>query len=273
MKITPITLEGRVVRLERPVPEPELSRFGTVVSSTGVQAAIQVAAADVSGAVGRILAALDSTGERENTLVVFFSDNGGSTGARNDDPQYPNWTQYPPGPCGGRNEPLRGKKGQLYEGGIRVPGILRWPGKAAAGGRSDEPICGVDFLPTVCDITGIKPPRDRPLDGASFLPALEGKPIARSTPLYWHFNRAEGKPKVAMRVGELLFRMTNGPEGGACNRELGDTRHSFFKPAVMHRDERTVSEVTRLGRASTAIGARDPGTSAPSCSGSCALRA
>ena len=106
---------------------------------------------------------------------MFTSDNGPAITA-----------QHPHGSAG----PLRDKKGSLYEGGIRVPGIVRWPGKIKPGSTSDEPVCGVDFLPTTCAVTGTKPPQDRKLDGASFLPALEGQPVTRTTPLYWHFNRA-----------------------------------------------------------------------------------
>ena len=69
--------------------------------------------------------------------------------------------QHPHGSAG----PLRDKKGALYEGGIRVPGIVRWPGHAPTGSVSDEPVCGVDFLPTVCEITGLEPPRDRTISG------------------------------------------------------------------------------------------------------------
>ncbi len=144
-------------------------------------------------AFGRLMGALDRQGLRENTLVVFTSDNGPAI-----------TPQHPHGSAG----PLRDKKGSVYEGGIRVPGIVRWPGKTKPGSVSDEPVGGVDFLPTVCAATGIAPPRDRVLDGASFLPVLEGKPVTRSTPLYWHFNRAFGDPRVALRAGDWKILAT-----------------------------------------------------------------
>ena len=137
-------------------------------------------------AFGRLMKKLDQDHLRENTLVLFTSDNG---------PAMTPW--HPHGSAG----PLRDKKGSVWEGGIRVPGILRWPGKAKPGTTSDEPISGVDFLPTMCAIIGLQPPRDRMIDGASWLPVLEGDKVDRKTPLYWHFNRASGEPKVAMRVG------------------------------------------------------------------------
>jgi arylsulfatase A len=166
-------------------------------------------------AFGRLMRTIDERGQRDNTLVLFTSDNGPAITA-----------QHPHGSAG----PLRDKKGSLYEGGIRVPGILRWPGKAKAGAESDEPISGVDFLPTVCAITGIAPPRDRALDGASILPALSGDAVPRTTPLYWHFNRAAGTPKVAMRVGDWKILATLDRSFAATN-DLTDSDESAFKEA------------------------------------------
>ncbi|MDA1314844.1 MAG: sulfatase [Acidobacteria bacterium] len=149
-------------------------------------------------AFGRLMGALNEMGLRENTLVFFTSDNGPAI-----------TSIHPHGSAG----PLRDKKGYVYEGGIRVPGILRWPGHTSAGTESSEPICGVDWLPTLCEVAGVAAPSDRAIDGTSLLPAVEGKPISRKTPLYWHFNAAQGEPKVAMRDGDwkILARLT-GPE-------------------------------------------------------------
>jgi arylsulfatase A len=144
-------------------------------------------------ACGRLLAALDEMKIRENTLVIFTSDNGPAITPR-----------HPHGSAG----PLRNKKGSCYDGGIRVPGIIRWPGKTTAGSTSDEPICHVDFLPTVCEITGIAGPSDRKLDGASWLDVLSGGQVKRTTPLYWHFNQAIGGPKVALRHGDWKILAT-----------------------------------------------------------------
>jgi len=138
-------------------------------------------------ACGRLLRTIDELELRENTFVLFTSDNGPAiTGI------------HPHGSAG----PLREKKGHLYEGGIRVPGILRWPGHTKAGQVSDEPVSGVDLLPTLCGIAGIDPPTDRVLDGASFLPIFNQQAIRRERPLYWHFLRASSEPKVAMRIGD-----------------------------------------------------------------------
>jgi arylsulfatase A len=138
-------------------------------------------------AFGRLMRVLDAQGLRENTLVFFTSDNGPAI-----------TSMHPHGSAG----PLRAKKGHLYEGGIRVPGLLRWPGHTQPGSVSDEPVSGIDFLPTLCAIDGIALPAERKIDGASLLPVLQGKPVQRSTPLFWHFFAASSAPKVAMRVGE-----------------------------------------------------------------------
>lgn len=144
-------------------------------------------------AFGRLMQALDALKLRDNTFVLFTSDNGPAITA-----------QHPHGSAG----PLRNKKGSVYEGGIREPGIVRWPGKTQPGSISDEPVCGVDFLPTVCEITGIAVPTDRKLDGASFLPVLSGERIKRTSPLYWHFNHAAGGPQVALRQGDWKILAT-----------------------------------------------------------------
>ncbi|UCD30725.1 MAG: sulfatase-like hydrolase/transferase [Planctomycetota bacterium] len=141
--------------------------------------------------VGRLMKTLDNLKLRENTFVFFTSDNGPETLNR-----YPsaNRSYGSPGP-------LRGMKLHMYEGGIRVPGIIRWPGKTKAGQVCREPINGTDVLPTLCAIAGAQIPADRPIDGASILPLFEGKPIKRNKPLYWQYDKAIGDMKVAMRVG------------------------------------------------------------------------
>lgn len=166
---------------------------------------------------GRLMSALDELKLRENTLVFFTSDNG------------PAITGFHPHGSAG---PLRDKKGSVFEGGIRVPGLLRWPGHTKAGTVSDEPVIGLDLLPTLCDITGAVVPKDRAIDGASFLPVLKGQPIARKTPLYWHFNQASTPEKVAMRMGDWkLVATLTGAEG----RPGGDLTN--FEQSSMKRAE------------------------------------
>jgi arylsulfatase A len=80
-----------------------------------------------------------------------------------------------------------------------VPGIIRWPGHTRAGQVVDEPVCSLDLLPTFCAIAGIEPPRDRVIDGTSILPVFDGRALQRSTPLFWFYYAALGKPKAAIR--------------------------------------------------------------------------
>jgi len=152
----------------------------------------------MDAALGRLLSALDRFGLRENTLLVFTSDNGPAITRR-----------HPHGSAG----PLRDKKGFLSEGGIRVPGIIRWPGHTQPGQTCDTPVCGVDLLPTLCAVAGVDVPSDRTIDGTSILPIFDDSEIDRKTPLYWHFNFAQGPSKVAMRDGDWKILATlTGPE-------------------------------------------------------------
>ena len=152
---------------------------------------------------GRLLDAVKQLGLNEHTVVIFTSDNGPAI-----------TSIHPHGSAG----PLRDKKGTVYEGGIRVPGIIRWPGVIAAGTESDVPISGLDFLPTLCQLGNAKLPLERELDGTSLLPLFKGESVPRAKPLYWQFNRAKGNAKVAIRDGKwkLVASLTQpGPATGA----------------------------------------------------------
>lgn len=148
--------------------------------------------ANIDAAVGRLMAALEALKVADNTLVLFTSDNGPETLNR-----YPNAKR-----CYGSPGPLRGMKLHLYDGGIRVPGILRWPGHARAGSESDQPVSLVDLLPTFCELANVPVPDDRRLDGTSLLPVLEGRPVQRDKPLFWLYLRSLTAPKLALRDGD-----------------------------------------------------------------------
>ncbi len=153
--------------------------------------------------VGHLLKTLDELGVAKNTLVFFTSDNGPETLSRYPDARH----SY------GSPGPLRGMKLHIYEGGIRIPGIIRWPGHARPDQVVSEPVCNTDILPTFCEIAGVPAPKDRPLDGASFLSIFSGQPIPRTTPLFWDYYRATGSPKVAMRDGDWkIVALWDGPE-------------------------------------------------------------
>ena len=129
--------------------------------------------------VGRIMAKLDEVRLDENTVVIFYSDNGGAGGYERDGIEWFSPTT---------NEPLRGGKGMLYEGGIRVPLIVRWPGVIEPASVSHEPVTSTDLFPTFLDIAGRKVDLSHPLDGISFLPLLQkAKESWNRGPLYWHY--------------------------------------------------------------------------------------
>lgn len=133
-------------------------------------------------AVGKIMQALERLGRLENTIVVFTSDNGGST-SENNDTRYP-FNTYPQGKLTGNNLPLRGKKGDLYEGGIRVPTLVHWPSRWS-GGEAEIPVHIADWMPTFCSLAGYAPASDLAWDGIDILPALTGKAKPPTRLLYW----------------------------------------------------------------------------------------
>ena len=118
--------------------------------------------------VGRIEHTLKKLGLSDNTLLIFFSDNGG----------HGTYT------C---QKPLRGGKGMFYEGGIRVPMFMHWPGKIAAGSSCDVPVISTDFYPTFVELAEAKLPKDYPLDGASLLPLMKGGKYLDREAIFWHF--------------------------------------------------------------------------------------
>lgn len=143
-------------------------------------------------AVGKLMAKVDELNLRDNTLVVFTSDNGPETLNR-----YKNaWRSH------GSPGPLRGMKLHIYDGGIRVPGIARLPGKIEAGVESDLPVCSLDLLPTFSELAAAEIPAGTKLDGTSLAKMLDGETVKREKPLFWHYYRAFGDSKVAVRDGD-----------------------------------------------------------------------
>jgi len=137
--------------------------------------------ASVDESVGRVLKTLEELGLSEKTLVIFTSDNGGVGGyVREGIRRGGDVTD---------NAPLRGGKGMLYEGGVRVPYIFRWPGTIAPGTTCREPINSVDLYPTLLALAGAKAPENYTLDGISYSQLLTGKgdgTLDREA-IYWHF--------------------------------------------------------------------------------------
>ncbi|MEM7367274.1 MAG: sulfatase-like hydrolase/transferase [Bacteroidota bacterium] len=141
-------------------------------------------------ATGRILTLLKEKGLDKNTMIFFASDNGSYRM--------------------GSNGELRGLKGGVYEGGMRIPGIFSFPGMFPEGKVSDLPIWFQDVLPTVCDLTGASVPKDRPIDGVPLLSYLKhGTAVQRTQPMLWFFYRSS--PEIALRMGDynLIARVND----------------------------------------------------------------
>ncbi len=136
--------------------------------------------------IGRIMAELETQNLTDNTVVIFFSDNGGYGPATDMDP-------------------LKGYKGTYYEGGIRVPLAVRWPGHIVPGTISDALVTGVDIYPTLCDLMGAPRP-NQILDGESLVPVLTGAPPDPDRALFWHFPAYLQSYAVTDEQRDVLFR-------------------------------------------------------------------
>jgi len=143
------------------------------------------AVSHMDAGIGRILDALERTGQAEDTLVLFVSDNGGQKSWHSTS-QYDGRYADKPHTVLGDNRPWRGWKGDVYEGGIRVPAIIRWPGRLPTG-RCDAPIHIVDWMPTLAGIVGVTPVLSvsADWDGCDIRPVLEGRSDDADRTLYW----------------------------------------------------------------------------------------
>lgn len=163
--------------------------------------------------IGRVLDTLDRTGLADRTLVIFSSDNGGVLG------------------YGANNGPWRGTKGEVYEGGLRVPGVVRWPGHITPGTQTGRLTQTMDIFPSACEAAGVVPPGE--IDGVSFLPALSGRAGEEKRGLY--FVRREGERKFGGKTIEAY--------------RLGDwklVQNSPFAPAALYNLQADPMESTDL---------------------------
>jgi len=151
-------------------------------------------------AIGMVLDKLDELGLDDNTIVIFTSDNGGLSTAEGSPTA---------------NAPLRTGKGWLYEGGIRVPTIVRWPGVTTAGSASETPIISTDYFPTILEAAGLQLEPKSHVDGLSIVPLLHGESMAPRN-IYWHYphySNQGGMPGGAVRDGR--WKLIEWYEGGA----------------------------------------------------------
>ena len=189
---------------------------------------------EIDASVGRILAAVDENGLRESTLVIFTSDNGP-------------WLSY--GNHAGSTGPLREGKGTTFEGGVRVPGIWRLPGRIPAGSLCTEPVMTIDVLPTVARLIGADLP-DHPIDGLDVWPLATGVPGAKSPHeaffFYYHRNDLEavrsGRWKLHFPHG---FRSMKGQDPGA-DGIPGKYDHSVKTDLELYDLEADLGETTNV---------------------------
>lgn len=157
--------------------------------------------------VGRLLQRLDELGLKENTVVVFTSDNGGKGSVTS-------------------NRPLKGAKHNLNEGGIRVPLIVRWPGRIEAPGRSECPLVSTDFFPTILDMVGCSLIEAQHRDGISFKPILLGQEMeVPRDAIYWHYPHSRNESAIRMGDFKLLhFHETGRSELYNLRDDIGESK-------------------------------------------------
>ncbi len=190
-------------------PTPEsLEKWKNLDEQKRIYAAVIT---DGDNEVGKVLDALEKAGVAKNTLVVFSSDNGPeSTGSVNNKRRSGGYgTYYSIGETGG----LRGRKRSLFEGGVRTPCIVRWPGHAPAGITNNvTDFTAVDLLPTFCAAAGVIPPVEANGDGENLIKALNGEPVIRTRPVFWLHTGKDAEPdwwpRLAVRDGEWKLLMT-----------------------------------------------------------------
>lgn len=159
---------------------------------------------NIDKAVGRVMEAIDEAGLKKRTIIIFSSDNGPS----------PLWSSETGHAGAGLAGPLRGVKGSLYEGGIRVPFIISWPGHVPANKLDDSSVVAAsDMLPTLAKMAGIGLPKDLQIDGEDRAAVLEGKPSARRNPIFWEYRFGSWgrdihrSPRLVMREGPWKLLM------------------------------------------------------------------
>jgi len=140
--------------------------------------------------IGRLLQVLEETGELENTLLIFTSDNGGLATAEGSPT------------C---NAPLSQGKGWMYDGGVREPLIVWWPGVVRAGSSCSVPVTSPDFYPTLLEAAGLPPAEEQHTDGVSFMSLLRGGKTLDREAIYWHYphyGNQGGTPGSSIRMGD-----------------------------------------------------------------------
>ena len=185
---TPLQAKPELVAKYEKIPEAQ--RQGKPVYAAMVES--------MDESIGRVMATLRELGLEQDTMVIFTSDNGGFYNATS-------------------NAPLRANKGAYYEGGIRVPLIVKWPGVAKAGHVSSEPVTSTDFYPTCLAAAGLPPRPNQHMDGRNLQPLLAGGATLGRPAIFWHFphynDHPHSVPSGVIRQGPWKLIETFDPEG------------------------------------------------------------
>lgn len=189
---------------------------------------------NVDNSVGRVMKKLDELALSKNTIVIFFSDNGGLV-SRFDkipliaDSKHEIYEKDSLLYIASSNAPLRGEKGNLYEGGIREPMIVMWPGKIKAGIKNTSVISSVDFYPTFMDLAGISVDRKQKMDGESLKDVWLKNEILYDRPIFWHYPvYHHGVPSSAIRKGDYKLienLVDHSLELYDLNSDIGETKN------------------------------------------------
>jgi arylsulfatase A-like enzyme len=192
----------------------------------------------VDESVGKVCAKLDELGLADRTVVIFMSDNGGVAGTTS-------------------NTPLRAGKGTLYEGGIREPLIVRWPGAVKPGTTSDEVVISVDFFPTILEMAGVAPDPKLVLDGISLVPVLKQAGKLTREAVYWHYPHYHNTtPGGIIRAGDwklIEYFEDNRVELYNLREDLGET-----KDLAATSPEKAAGLRKKLADWRTSVGAQMP---------------
>jgi len=181
--------------------EKYLKRFAHIQDENRRIYAAMVSAVD--DGVGDVLLALEETGVADNTIIFFLSDNGGAHNNASD------------------NEPLRGFKGSMWEGGLRVPFAMRWPAKIPAGIVYNEPVISLDMLATIAPYAGAAPDLERPWDGVNLVPYLTGEKTGSPHPqLFWQSDQSG--TRYAVREGDIKLTLPHSDTERAMLFNLGE---------------------------------------------------
>jgi arylsulfatase A-like enzyme len=240
-----------------PMLEPEKWLQANAHLSDPAQRLRAACASHMDDVIGQILAVLERKKLRDNTLVLFFGDNGAHPPSDNQGGAYPG--EYEHLNVGNNNAPLRGFKSGVYEGGIRTPGLACWPGKLTPA-ETHTPLHAVDWMPTLCALAGAKVDRDLKWDGTNIWNVIEEP--TKPFPVRMLYTAAPGWRAATVRHGDWKLVVTNGNDKKAkaateelfnLASDLGEAKNlAAERPDIVAEMKQRLAEISRRDRDSVA---------------------